>query len=147
MIGRKGELVKWLMDQPDRVYEIKEWHAKRSLNANAFAWSLIGKIADCLRSSKDEVYLMELRKYGQSEMISVVKGIDVRGYFKYFDEIGTGHVQGKEFMHYRVYKGSSEYDSREMAVFIDGIISDAESMDIPTLPEKEITRLKAEWTP
>ena len=126
----------------DKVFEIKEHKEKRSLIANAYAWTLIGKIADALRLSKDEVYLHMLKSYGQSEMVSVVSSIDVTGYFKYFEPVATATLQGKEFTHYRVMKGSSEYDSREMAVLIDGIVSEAKTLGIETLPETEIERIK-----
>ena len=87
-----------------------------------------------------------LKRYGQSDLVSVVSSVDVRGYFKYFESVGTAMLQGKEFTHYRVYKGSSEYDSREMAVLIDGIISEAKELDIETLPPAEVERLKEMWS-
>lgn len=146
MIGKPEELVRWLFSQDrEKVFEIKEHKEKRSLNANAYAWSLIGKIADALRTSKEETYLTMLKRYGQSEMVSVVSSIDVSGYFKYYEPIATTSLQGKEFTHYRVYKGSSEYDSREMAILIDGIVSEAKEMDIETLPPNEIERIKEMW--
>jgi hypothetical protein len=146
MLGKPQEIIQWLFNQDrDKVFEIKEHREKRSLTANAYAWALIGKIADVLRTSKDEVYLLMLKRYGQSEVVSVLSFIDVSGYFKYYEEIGSGTVQGKEFTHYRVYKGSSEYDSKEMAILIDGIISEAKELDIETLPPREIERLKKAW--
>lgn len=146
MIGNAETIVKWLFTQDrDRIWEIKEHKEKRSLNANAYLWVLVGKIADRLRTSKDEVYLTCLKLYGQSEVVSVLSDIDVRGYFKYFEEIGKGHVNGREFTHYKVFKGSSEYDSREMAVLIDGVISEAKELDIETLPPHEIERMKQRW--
>lgn len=146
MIGNAETIVKWLFTQDrDRIWEIKEHKEKRSLNANAYLWVLVGKIADRLRASKDEVYLKCLKLYGQSEVVSVLSDIDVRGYFKYFEEIGKGHVNGREFTHYKVFKGSSEYDSKEMAVLIDGVISEAKELDIETLPPHEIERMKQRW--
>ena len=60
MIGKAEEILKWLWEQDrDKVFEIKEHKEKRSLTANAYAWSLIGKIADALRTSKEETYLKE----------------------------------------------------------------------------------------
>jgi hypothetical protein len=45
-----------------------------------------------------------------------------------------------------VYKGSSEYNTKEMSVLIDGIISEAEAIgDIEVLPPHEIARLKEMW--
>lgn len=146
MTGNALQIIDWLFAQDkDKVFEIKEHKEKRSLNANAYAWSLISKIADALRMSKEECYLLMLKRYGQSEIVSVLSEIDVSGYFKYYEPIATATLQGKEFTHYKIFKGSSEYDTREMSILIDGIISEAKEMDIETLPPGEVERLKNMW--
>ena len=146
MIGKPEEVARWLWSQDrDTLFEIKPYREKRSRNANSYAWALMGQIADALRTDKDSVYLTMLKRYGQSEMVSVRSDIDVRGFFKYFELAGTSRLNGKEFSHYRVYKGSSEYDTREMAVLIDGIVSEAQEMEIETLTPKELQFLKDEW--
>lgn len=146
MIGNPQEIIQWLFDQDkNKKFEVKEYHKKRSLNANAYAWALIGKIADVLRSSKDEIYLEMLKKYGQSEIVSVLSDINVTGYFKYFEEIATVKLQGKNFTHYKVFKGTSEYNTAEMAVFIDGVISEADELGIDTLPPNEVEKIKSLW--
>lgn len=138
MIGFSLELIAWLSQQKTDVkFEVTEYHPKRSLSANAYAWALIGKIADALRKSKEEVYLQMLKDYGQSEFVSVLSSIDVKGYFKHYEEYGKGHVEGREFTHYKVYKGSSEFDSREMAILIDGIIQEARQLGIETITPAE----------
>lgn len=145
MRGRPSDLVAWLFEQPkDKVFEVKEYHPKRSLNANAYAWALIGQIADVLRKSKEEVYFEMLKAYGQSEFVSVRSDIDVKGYFKYYEEYGKGHVEGREFTHYKVYKGSSEFDSREMAILLDGIIQEAKAQGIETITPAEKQRMISE---
>ena len=144
MIGNPQEIVQWLFGQDkNKKFEIKEYHKKRSLNANAYAWALIGKIADVLRNSKDEIYLEMLKKYGQSEIVSVLSDINATGYFKYFEEIATVKLQGKNFTHYKVFKGTSEYNTSEMAVFIDGVISEADELGIDTLPPNEVEKIKS----
>lgn len=146
MIGKPQEIIQWLFDQDkNKKFEVKEYHKKRSLNANAYAWALIGKIADVLRNSKDEIYLEMLKKYGQSEIVSVLSDINVTGYFKYFEEIATVKLQGKNFTHYKVFKGTSEYNTAEMAVFIDGVISEADELGIDTLPPNEVEKIKSLW--
>ena len=146
MIGNPQEIIQWLFDQDkNKKFEVKEYHKKRSLNANAYAWALIGKIADVLRSSKDEIYLEMLKKYGQSEIVSVLSDINVTGYFKCFEEIATVKLQGKNFTHYKVFKGTSEYNTAEMAVFIDGVISEADELGIDTLPPDEVEKIKSLW--
>lgn len=146
MIGNSQEIISWLFQQDrDKVFEVKEHKEKRSLNANAYAWSLITKIADALRTSKEECYLEMLKRYGQSEIVSVLSQIDVSGYFKYYEPLATATLQGKEFTHYKIYKGSSEYNSIEMSILIDGIVSEAKELGIETIPPKEIERLKTMW--
>lgn len=125
--------------------EIKEYREKRSLNANGYAWKLITEIANEVGKSKEEVYLDMLRHYGQSELVSVLSDIDVTGYFKYYEVAGTSMLNGKEFTHYKVYKGSSEYNTKEMSILIDGIVQEAKQLDIETLTPDEISRIKEMW--
>lgn len=146
MEGTAEEIVKWLFSQDrEKIFEIKEKKRRRSLNANAYAWLLIGKLADVLRISKDECYILMLKRYGQSEMVSVVSEIDVRGYFKYYEEVGKTFLQGKSFTHYRVFKGSSEYDTKEMSILVDGIVSEAKEVGIETLTPAELEKIKSLW--
>lgn len=129
----------------DLSVEIKQYRDRRTLNANALCWKLCTEIADVLRSDKDYIYLSMLKRYGQSEIISVKAELDIRGYFKYYDEFGTGYVNGKEFTHYKVYKGSSEYDTREMSILLDGIVSEAKELGIQVLTAAELDLIKKEW--
>ena len=131
----------------DTIYDIKikKYRRKRSKNANAYAWELITKIADELRLSKEEVYLNMLKNYGQSELVSVLANIDVTGYFKYYEIAGKSLLSNKEFLHYKIFKGSSEYDTREMSILIDGIIHEAEQLGIATISDKELEKMKGSW--
>jgi len=142
MTGNGQKIVEWLFTQDrDKIFEIKEYKPKRSRNQNSYAWELITQIGNAVRKSKEEVYLDMLKHYGQSQVVSMLSSIDPNGYFKYYEEIGTGIVNNKEFKHYKIFKGSSEFDSREMSIFLDGIIQEAESVGIATLTNEEIERL------
>lgn len=125
--------------------EVKPYREKRSLNANAYAWKLIGEIADAVRASKEEVYLEMLRRYGQSEIISVLAHIPIDQYIKYCEEAGESSLNGKLFKHYKVYKGSSEFDTREMSILIDGIVSEAKGLGIQTETPDMIAKIKSLW--
>lgn len=129
----------------DLEITIKPYRQKRSLNANALCWKLCTEIANTLRTDKDSVYLTMLRRYGQSDIVSALKGVDVKPYFKYFEEAGEGKINGKVFTHYKVFQGSSEYDTRHMSIFLDGIVSEAKEMGIPVLTERELSLMKEEW--
>jgi hypothetical protein len=138
-------LVDDLRDKEKLSIEVKQYRAKRSLNANAYAWKLIGEIADVLRTSKDEVYMEVLRRYGQSELVSVQAYIPLGQYVKYCEEAGESMLNGKLFKHYRVYKGSSEMDTREMSILIDGIVSEAKGLGIQTETPDQIENMKSLW--
>lgn len=143
MIGYPEEISKylWQLDK-EKLYEIKEYKEKRSLSQNAYCWKLITEIANKISKSKEEVYLEMLKAYGQSEVISMLSTIEPKGFFKYFELIGTGIVNNKEFNHFKIFKGSSEYDSKEMSIFIDGIVQECTQLGIPTLTEEEIKSMR-----
>lgn len=143
MTGNPLQIIQWLYNQEkEKIFEIKEYKQKRSLSQNAYAWKLINELANKIGMSKEEMYMKMLKAYGQSEIISMLSTINPKGYFKYFEEIGTGIVNNKEFTHYRIYKGSSEYDTLEMKYLLDGIIQECENVGIPTLTQSEIERMK-----
>lgn len=129
----------------DLDISIKIHREKRSLNANSFLWVLCNELGNKLRMSKEEVYLNCLRSYGQSEIVSVISTANVKGIFKYYDELGQGEVNGKTFTHYKVYKGSSEYDTVEMSILLDGVVEEAKLQGIQVLTASEIDLLKREW--
>ena len=83
-----------------------------------------------------------LRAYGQGEIVSILSSINPSGYFRYYEKIGTGIVNNKEFSHYKIFKGSSEFDSKEMSIFIDGIVQECKQLGISTLTPDEIAQLK-----
>ena len=125
--------------------KIDKHREKRSLNANNYAWKIMTEIGNVLRTSKEEVYIEMLKRYGQSEIISVLAHIPIGEYVKYCEEAGESALNGKVFKHYKVYKGSSEFDTREMSIFLDGVVSEAKELGIPTETPDEIARLKSLW--
>lgn len=143
MIGTQKQVINWILEQDNtKQYEVKEHKQKRSKSQNAYMWEIIAQIADIQRLSKEDVYLQMLRDYGQSEIISMLSIINPKGYLKYYEEIGKGQVNGKEFTHYKIYKGSSEYNSKEMSILIDGVIQEATQLHIPTLTPKQVAEMR-----
>lgn len=143
MIGDSQAIIQWLFNQDrDKIFEIKEYKEKRSLSQNAYAWKLITEIGNRVGKSKEEIYFDMLKHYGQSEIVSIISEVNPTGYFKYYEAIGTGTINNKEFTHYKIYKGSSEFDSKEMSIFIDGVIQECEQLGITTLTPDEIARLE-----
>lgn len=123
---------------------------KRSLNANSMAWQLIGKIADVLRADKDDVYIQMLQRYGQREpdLISVVAEaapMVYRATQNHCCEVGESKLNGKAFKHLAILRGSSTFGSREMAILIDGIISECKGLGIETEDPAQIESLLKTW--
>ena len=131
----------------DTIYDVKinKHREKRQLNANAYLWKLVTEIGNILNKSKEEVYLQMLIDYGQSEMISILSEINVKGYFKYYKLAGTSILNGKEFNHYKIYKGSSEYNTKEMSILLEGAVQEAKNLGIKTKEDYEIEKLIEEW--
>ena len=143
MIGKAEQINQWLWNQDrEKIFEIKEFKEHRTLSQNAYAWKLITELANKLNISKEDMYMQMLKDYGQSEVISMKENINPKGYFKYYEKIVTETVNGIIFYHYRIYKGSSEYNTIEMKYLLDGIIQECENVGIPTLTINEIQNMK-----
>lgn len=143
MIGNVQEIVNYLITQDrEKLFEIKEHKPKRTLSQNAYAWKLINELGNKLGMSKEDLYVQLLEDYGQSIIVSLLDEINPEHYFKYYKKIGKGKTNGKGFNHYRVYKGSSEFNTIEMKYFIDGIIQECEQVGIPTLTQEQIEKMK-----
>ena len=127
---------------------LKKWRKKRSLDANAYVWLIMSKIAEVVKSSKEEIYEEMLQKYGyiyEDEdgyiTITLKKSIDISkvdGHWKYIKDNG-------KFASYLMIKGSSEYDTKEMSHFIDCVVQEAKELGIETMPPQEIERMLASW--
>ena len=143
MIGNVEQIIHWLFNQDkEKLFEIKEKKKNRTLTQNSYAWELITQLANALKLSKEDLYLKMLEDYGQSSLISVKTDIDISGFVKYYKEVGRSTLNGTEFKHIRIYKGSSQFDTYEMGIFIDGIIHECESVGIPTLTKEQVNNLK-----
>lgn len=132
--------------------DLREYRPKRSKQANAYLWVLVGKMADKLRADKQMVYLTMLERYGQREpdLISVIEqGYETvyRALDGHCTVVGEGTVNGKRFKHLAILKGSSKYNSREMSILIDGVISECKELGIETLPPWEVAAMCKEWKP
>ena len=136
-----------LTDDKVKVCKIDHYRKKRSLNSNSYAWALITQIADKLRADKEEIYFQMLKRYGPSSVVSVVEeAAEVfKKSVKYCEEFGQSVLNGKNFVHIKVYMGSSEFDTKQMSIFIDGIVNEATELKIPTMTPSEIEKLKSSW--
>ena len=144
MTGTPLQIIGWLYNaDKDKLFDINPKKEKRTLDQNAYCWKLINEIANRVRKSKEEVYLDMLRSYGQMSEISMLSSINPDGYFKYYDTVSRRIFNNNEFTIYRIYKGSSEYDTREMSIFIDGVVQEAQQLGIQVLTPNQLLELKS----
>lgn len=121
---------------------------ERSLDANAYAWVLMQKIAEAIHTDKWSVYLMMLERYSPvfTHIIVRPEAVErVKGEWRTVKVLGPIQVNGSSGIQLQCYFGSSTFDSKEMASFIDGIVSECKEMGIETLPPDEIERMRREW--
>lgn len=119
---------------------------KRSTDANAYAWVLIGKIADILRISKDECYVTMLKRYGQGAVAKIPNKYadDFKRAYQYVEKHENLEDEEKA-QYFRFWIGSSKYNTEEMAIFIDGIVAEAKEMGIQTMTPDEIANMMSLW--
>ena len=144
MIGNAQAIINWLFQQGDneKIYEIKEKKQRRSLTQNAYYWVLLHQLASVMRLDNDSCHFLMLQRYGVYEVVSIQSGINLKGFFKYYEEIGKGTVNCKEFTHYKIYKRSSQMDSKEFSELLTGLVDECEEQGIVTLTPSEIANLK-----
>ena len=120
---------------------------KRSLDANAYCWVILQKIAEVLHQDKWNVYLEMLGKYGVFTHIIVKPNVvdKVKEEWRTVKELGEVSVNGMTGIQLQCYFGSSTYNTKEMSVLIDGIVYEEKELGIETLPPDELERMKIEW--
>ncbi len=137
--------------------DLKQYRQRRSLDANAYYWLLVGKIAKATASPSARIHNEMLRRYGQIELLdgkAVYLVIpDTEAATRRAGDAETYHIKptaqvklGKDGQMYRTYmmlRGSHEYNTEEMARLIDGIVSEARELGIETMTPDEQQRMMA----
>lgn len=141
-----GEVMGFMRKKKPITYdlEIKQHREKRSLDANAYCWTLIGKLAKELRVSPLEVYREAVRGVGGNYEILPVRADAAEKFRQTWqsqglawmcDDMGASKIPG--YRNLRCYYGSSSYDTTQMSQLIDNIVQDCKALGIETLsPEK-----------
>lgn len=133
-------------------YELVKTKKRRSLDANAYAWVLVDKIAAAIRLPKEEVYQNAIKGIGGVSDIVCVKDAAVDKLRQNWSKNGLGwqtetipsKITG--CTNVVLYYGSSAYDTKQMSVFIDRLIEDAKSLDIETLPPDRLEAMLSAWS-
>lgn len=136
----------------DLSVEIKKHHKKRSLDANAYLWTLIGKLSAKLGVSPDEIYREAIRDVGDNYEVMPVRN-DALAHWKSIwerngigwicEEIGESKLAG--YTNVRNIYGSSVYDTAQMSRLIENIVQDCKAAGIETLSPDRLDALVKAW--
>lgn len=151
MVGTIEQIIQYLFKQDKtKKYEVKEYKEKRSLDANAYAWVLLGKLQDKLHIPKEEIYRDAIKNIGSYEVIPI-KNEAVEKFRQAWSKKGLGWITETTkskldgYTNVLAYYGSSIYDTKEMTRFIEQIIQECEQLDIETKSKAEIDSLLESW--
>lgn len=151
---QRGTAMHWLKTRKDKDYDltIKEHRERRSLDANAYAWLLIGKIAAVMRLDPVDVYREQIAGVGDNFTPMCVREQDVGRFISSWERNGLGWIvkdmgPSKNYgcRNLAAYHGSSTYDTAQMSRLIDNIVQDCKALGIETLTPDKLSLLKEEW--
>ena len=135
---QRGAVMKFLRTKKDKPYDltIKEHRKKRSLDANAYMWQLLGELAPKLETTSEELYKHYVGQYGifKDFLLTDEEG---KTFIAVWEKQGLGWpVERLDFaadgdrIIYRAYYGTSVYTSTEISRVIDAIVTDAKEAGI-----------------
>ena len=140
--------LKKMMDKDgDKTVEIKSKRLSRSLDANAALWIMLTKMAAKLRTTKDELYLDMLDRYGVYTHV-VVKPEAVKRVMQEWRtvrELGKVTINGKTGIQLQCFYGSSNYDQKEFSILLDGVIEEAKLINIEFISRADRDLMIKEW--
>ena len=135
------------------VAEIKEYRKKRSLDANAYAWSLIGQLAARLSTdgvviTPDQVYREAIRDVGGNYEVIPIRDDALERWQQIWAGKGLGwvcEVIGKSkidgYTNTRCFYGSSVYDTAQMSRLISIIVDECKAAGVETMTPAELESL------
>lgn len=153
------EARRFIATKKDKKYvaEIKEHKEQRSLDANAYCWVLLGKLAAKLSTptapvTPEEVYREAIRDVGDNYEVMPVRDEALERWMAIWTKKGIGwlcEVIGPSkiagYTNVRNFYGSSVYDRAQMGRLIDNIVQDCKAQGIETMTPDELARLMEGW--
>lgn len=140
-----------LKDCEKLTVEIKKYRPRRSLDANAYCWSLIGKLAENQSLPVEEIYRHYIREVGGNSEVVCVKNSAVERLKEGWGKNGIGWVTDTlpskidGCTNVILYYGSSTYDTAQMSRFIENIVQDCKALGIETATPEQLSLLKERW--
>lgn len=134
-----------------KVRELTVKRRRRSLDANAYAWMLMGKLAAKLRLTPEEVYRQYIPDIGGNYEAVSVADEAVETFAASWADGHLGRMvrrlgaSGPGRTDILCYYGSSDYDTAQMSRLIELIVQDCKTQGIETLTGRELSLLTEKW--
>lgn len=140
-----------LKDAEKLSFKVAKFRQRRSLDANAYCWVLIGMIAEKTGVSNSEVYRAAIKEVGGNYDVVCVKSEAVEALCNGWSRNGLGwqtdtmpsKIDG--CTNVVLYYGSSTYDVAQMSRLINIIVQDCAELGIETRSPEEIESLLSSW--
>lgn len=130
--------------------ELVEERNRRSLDANAMAWLLIGKLSEVLGKPREEIYRHYIREVGVSDVVCIkseaaetMQAAWCKHGLGWLTDAFPSKLPG--CTNVILYYGSSCYDTKQMSRLIDLVVEDCKEQGIETATPAELALLKEEW--
>ena len=146
-------LLSGLVDGKAYDLTVKEFRKKRSLNANAYFWTLVNALAGVLGVSPMEIYRSYVPDVGGNYITASVRTDLVQEFKREWCEGHDGRLvvnMGESFTNpgytdLRCYKGSSDFSGAQMARLIDMVVEDCKAQGIDVISDKERQAMLEAW--
>lgn len=129
----------------------KKYRKKRSLDANAYFWVLVDKLAEKTGNDRIAIYRNAIKDIGGvSEMVCLKENaanklceIWSRNGIGWQTDIMPSKLKGCKVV--ILYYGSSTYNTKQMSLLIDNIVQDCKAVGIETMTPAELQSIKDAW--
>ena len=131
--------------------KVGKYRKKRSLDANAYCWTLISKIAEKTNDSTEEVYRSAIRGLGGNSDMVCIQNHAVESLCSGWSRNGIGWITDTMpskldgCTNVVLYYGSSTYNTEQMSRLIGNIVQDCYALGIETRSPEEIASLLGAW--
>lgn len=147
---RGAECWTWLKSFKPGEWDITRAYKKRSLSANAYAWTLIGQIAKTVHVPEIDVYRKCIADVGGVTDVLRMPKTALMAFSRAFVDGHLGRKvdiigDDKNTVDVRVTYGSSDYNTSQMSALIDSIVQECRMLDIPTMDDERICKLIEDW--
>lgn len=130
----------------NQEWELKRYRQKRSISANNYAWRLMDKLADKLRTTKEEIYRHIIDQVGVFEEIKVSSPEAGQRFKRIWHSNGLGWLTKTiDDTTILAYYGSSTYDTKQMSRLIDFLQAECVNQGIEIRPSWEVEAMMKEW--